>query len=166
MSKQKIVSASENQKMGFNEKLAPWNPYQIFGLVFVATSVIVGIILGINWKRLRKPEWQTKTILLSIIVPALTITLALVWLNIFAAGKDSPIQLALSVPYLAFGANFGYIWALARLQNGAYKVYESQGLEALSNYQYDLKSAVIFGISAALIIGIGFTFIFPLLKGE
>ena len=165
MSEQKIVSTPENRRVGSTEDVAPWNPYQIFGFVFIATSILVGIVLGINWKRLRKPEWQMTTILLSVFVPVLTISLTLVWINFFAAHREFPIQLALSVPYLAFGVNFGYIWALARLQNGAYKVYETQGLEALAKYEYDLEGAAIFGSGVALVIGIGFTFIFPWLKG-
>jgi hypothetical protein len=60
-----------------HERDAPWNPYQVFGFVVIASSIIVGIILGLNWKRLKKAEWQVITILLSIIVPGLAIALAL-----------------------------------------------------------------------------------------
>ena len=148
-----------------NERDAPWNPYQILGFVVIASSIFVGIALGLNWKRLKKPEWQVITILLSIIVPGLAITPALGWVSIFVTNQNVPIQLALSVPYLALGMNFGYVWALARLQNGAYKAYQAQGPEALSSYEYNLKGAVLFGASVALIIGIGSTFVFPLLTG-
>jgi len=165
MSKQSSISPSENQKVTLDERQAPWNPYQIFGFVVIATTVLVGIVLGLNWKRLKKPEWQVATILLSIIVPGSAITLALGWVSIFTTNQNVPIQLVLSVPYLALGTNFGYTWALARLQNGAYKAYQTQGPEALSHYEYDLQGAVIFGIGVALLIGIGFTFIFPLLRG-
>jgi hypothetical protein len=164
MNKHNSISPSENQKVAVDERHAPWNPYQIFGFVVIATTILVGIALGLNWKRLKKPEWQVITILLSIIVPGLAITLALGWVSIFI-NQNAPIQLVLSVPYLALGTNFGYVWALARLQNGAYKAYQAQGPQALSNYEYDLQGAVIFGASVALLIGIGFTFIFPLLRG-
>jgi hypothetical protein len=148
-----------------NERDAPWNPYQILGFVVIASSIFVGIALGLNWKRLKKPEWQVITILLSIIVPGLAIALALGWVGIFLTDKNAPIQLVLSVPYLAMGVNFGYAWALARLQNGAYQAYQAQGAEALSNHEYDLQGAVIFGISVAVLIGIGFTLISPLFTG-
>lgn len=46
MSERKTVSAEENQKTSLTEKSAPWNPYQIFGFVFIATSIVVGIILN------------------------------------------------------------------------------------------------------------------------
>lgn len=165
MSEQRTVSPVENQKTGLDKQLIPWNPYQMFGFVVIATTVVVGIILGINWKRLRKPEWQVITILLSILVPGLAILCAFLWISLFIGDQDAPIQLVMSVPYLALGVNFGYVWALARLQNGAYKVYEDDGLEALAKYEYNLQGAVIFGVSVALLIAIGCTVIFPLLNG-
>ncbi|MBK9924495.1 MAG: hypothetical protein IPP66_04310 [Anaerolineales bacterium] len=165
----RLDDASINNKAGgakTNEQDAPWNPYQVLGFVVIATSIFVGIALGLNWKRLKKPEWQVITILLSIIVPGLAIALALGWVSFLSTNKNVPIQLILSIPYLAMGVNFGYAWALARLQNGAYKAYQAQGAEALSNYEYDLQGAVIFGISVAIFIGLGFTLIFPLLMGR
>jgi hypothetical protein len=56
-----------------------------------------------------------------------------------------PEQLFMSVPMLAFGANFGYIWALARLQNGAYKKYKEGGSQALLTHEYDVDGALFFG---------------------
>lgn len=147
------------------ERHAPWNPYQILGFVVIASSIFVGIILGLNWKRLKKPEWQVTTILLSIIVPLLAIALALGWIMIFSTNKNAPIQLVLSIPFLAMGVNFGYAWALARLQIGAYELYQDQGAEALVNYKYNLQGAVIFGTIVALSIGIAGSLISPLFIG-
>lgn len=164
MNEPKTIPPSENKQAGVNKQSAPWNPYQISGIMFFATTIVAGIVLGINWKRLGKPEWQFKTILLSIIIPGLAITFVLVWIFTFFKNPTLPIQVKLIVPYLAMGMNFGYIWALARLQDGAYKVYKIQGLEALSNYEYNLRGAMIFWISIMLIFGIGGTFLFPLLQ--
>ncbi len=135
----------------------PWNPYRIVGFVFIVSAFVVGIVLGLNWKRLGKPEWQMETILLSILVPGAALVLAMFWVIAFVGNRDLPILVIASVPFLAMGINLGFPWALARLQNGAYKAYQSGGWEALDSYSYDIGGAVLFGVMAAVLVGLAAT---------
>jgi hypothetical protein len=48
----------KNNKLNFLQK--PMNPNSIFGLFFVLTTIIVAIILGLNWIPLGKREWVKK----------------------------------------------------------------------------------------------------------
>jgi hypothetical protein len=123
----------------------PWEPYRLMSSFVFLTIFGAGIWLGMNWKRLEKPEWQLRTILLSVFFPLLMIGLAIGWVFISLPYKNMPEQLFMSVPMLAFGANFGYIWALARLQNGAYKKYKEGGSQALLTHEYDVDGALFFG---------------------
>jgi len=66
------------------------------------------------------------------------------------------------MPMLALGANFGFIWALARLQSGAYKMYKQEGFEALRRFQYDIDGALFFGAIVALIWALVGVFVIPL----
>lgn len=146
-----------------NLKPAPWEPYRLMSSFVYLTIFGAGIWLGLNWKRLEKPEWQMRTILLSIFLPLLMIALAVGWIVISIPYKNMPEQLLLSVPMLAFGANFGYLWALARLQNGAYKKFKEEGLGALLTYEYDVDGALFFGGLVTLGVAVAGVFIFPLL---
>ena len=141
----------------------PWDPNRIFGFVVLVSSIVVGIVLGLNWRRLGKPEWVNKTILLSILIPGGSIALALVWFLIFIKDMDLPIQFIASIPFLALGINFGYAWGLARLQDGAYRTFQSYGWEALTNYTYNIRGAVIFGLVVALVIAMACIIILPAL---
>jgi hypothetical protein len=124
-----------------NAMKEPWNPNSIFGMIFVLSTVIACIFLGINWEPLGKPEWKVKTILLSFLVNLGTIMLAILWLVLFAGNKNVPFSIVLLMPFVALGSNFGFTWVLSRLQYGAYKIYKKEGIEAIRDYQYDIKSA-------------------------
>jgi hypothetical protein len=142
---------------------APWEPYRVMSSFVFLTIFGAGVWLGLNWKRLEKPEWQARTILLSIFLPIIMIGSAIGWIVISIPYKNMPEQLLMSVPMLAFGANFGYLWALARLQNGAYKKFKAEGFGALPTYEYDVDGALFFGGLVTLVIAAAGAFLFPLL---
>jgi hypothetical protein len=146
-----------------NSSLSPWEPYRLMSYFVFLTVFGAGILLALNWKRLGKPEWQGKTMLLSVFLPLLMIAMAIGWLILLMPNRDLPIQFAMSVPMLALGVNFGYLWALARLQNGAYKLFKNRGPNALEGYNYDVDSALFFGGIVAIVFAVIAVFIFPLL---
>ena len=57
----------------------PQEPYRLMGYFPILTVFGAGILLGLNWKKLGKPEWQTRTIVVSIIFPLIMIALTLGW---------------------------------------------------------------------------------------
>jgi len=144
---------------------APWEPYRIMSSFVFLTIFGAGIWLALNWKRLEKPEWQVRTILLSIFLPLIMIAIAIGWIMISIPYRNMPEQLFLSVPMLVFGANFGNLWALARLQNGAYKKYKQEGSIALLSYEYDVDGALFFGGLVTLGIAAVGIFLIPLMGG-
>ena len=147
------------QKISFLQK--PWNPNSIYGFIFVFSSIGVGILLGLNWKPLGKPEWRLKSIMLSLLVNVGTLLLAIGWVFAFAGNPEIPEQIGLLMPFIALGSNFGFSLALARLQYGAYKIYQADGLDAIQDYEYDFRKATKFAILfilGAIVFG---TFILP-----
>ena len=146
-----------------DSQLSPWEPYRLMSYFLFLTVFGAGILLALNWKRLGKPEWQGKTMLLSIFLPAIMIALAIGWTILLVPGSDLPVQFVMSVPMLVLGINFGYLWALARLQDGAYKSFKSQGPGALDGYHYDVDGALFFGGIVAIVFAVLAVLIFPLL---
>lgn len=142
---------------------APGEPYRLMSYFVFLTVIGAGILLGLNWKKLGKPEWQAKTILISILLPVLMIALAIGWIFLLLPHPELPTQFVMSIPMIAMGCNFGFLWALARMQNGAYKKFKQQGIDALQSYEYDIDGALFFGG----IVTLGFTlfgvFVVPLL---
>jgi len=140
---------------------SPWNPYQLFSSFMFITWFGAGILLSLNWKRLGKPEWVLKTMLLSIFIPAGAIAVVIGWV-LFFIDANLPEPLMMSVPMLGMTTNFGYLWALARLQNGAYKEFKSQGFAAIQDYQYDVDGAMSFGVIAAIAFAAILMIVIPL----
>lgn len=77
--------------------------------------------------------------------------------------SELPIQFTLSIPMLALGGNFGFIWALAHLQSGAYKKVKADGYEALEKYEYDVDGALFFGGIVAIVCALVGVLIIPIL---
>jgi hypothetical protein len=73
------------------------------------------------------------------------VALAIGWIILLIPHPDLPTPFVLSIPMLALGTNFDFIWALARLQNGAYKRFKREGHEALQKYEYNVDDALFFG---------------------
>jgi hypothetical protein len=130
---------------------------------FFLTVIGAGILLGLNWKKLGKPEWQGRTILISIFLPIMMVALAIGWIILLIPHSDLPTPFILSIPMLALGINFGFIWALARLQNGAYKQFRREGHEALQKYEYNVDEALFFGGIVTLVCALFGVFIIPML---
>ena len=141
----------------------PSEPYRLMSYFMFLTVIGAGILLALNWKKLGKPEWQGRTILLSIFLPIVMIALAFGWVILVIPHPELPIQFMLSLPMLALGVNFGFIWALARLQSGAYKIFTREGFEALQRYEYDVDGALFFGGLVTLIWTVIGVFVIPLL---
>lgn len=145
-------------------RAAPDEPYRLMSTFVFLTVFGAGILLGLNWKKLGKPEWQGKTILIAILLPVVMIGLAIGWMVLLIPYSQFPIQFLLSLPMLAMGANFGFLWGLARLQNGAYKKYQKEGDAALQNYEYDVDGALFFGGLVMVGFALVGVFILPLLN--
>lgn len=143
---------------------APWNPHRIVGYIILVSAIVVGIVLAFNWRRLGKPEWQARTIVLSLLIPGLAVALALAWVFYFVPKPGMSIRFIVSVPFLALSANFGYAWALARLQNGGYKAYKARGWDALKKFEFDVEGAIIFGAGVTLLMWVIMIFLIPLLQ--
>lgn len=141
----------------------PGEPYRLMSYFVFLTVIGAGILLGFNWKKLGKAEWQGKTILISIFLPVLMIALAMGWIILLLPHPELPIQFMLSIPMLALGANFGFIWALARLQSGAYKKFKADGYGALERYEYDVDGALFFGGIVAIVCALVGVLIVPIL---
>ncbi|HXQ35997.1 MAG TPA: hypothetical protein VN843_18420, partial [Anaerolineales bacterium] len=141
----------------------PGEPYRLMSYFVFLTVIGAGILLGLNWKKLGKPEWQGKTIFISIFLPVIMIVLAIGWVMLLMPRPDLPMPFVLSIPMLAFGVNFGFLLALARLQNGAYKKFKQEGFGALQGYEYDIDGALFFGAIVTLGFVIFGVFIVPLL---
>ena len=141
----------------------PGEPYRLMSYFVFLTVIGAGILLALNWKKLGKPEWQGKTLLISIFLPILMAVLAIGWVFLLIPHSELPIQFIMSMPMLALGANFGFIWALARLQSGAYKVFKQKGVAALDGYAYDVDGAMFFGGIITLAWAIIGVFLIPLL---
>jgi hypothetical protein len=59
--------------------------------------------------------------------------------------------------------NIGFAFTVARLQFDAYKIYQSEGLAAIRNYDYNIRGAVRFGLLFVLGSVLFGAFIIPLL---
>ena len=91
------------------------------------------------------------------------IALAIGWIILLIPHPDLPTQFVLSMPMLALGANFGFLWALARLQNSAYKRFKREGHEALQKYEYNVEDALFFGGIVMVSCALFGVFIVPML---
>jgi hypothetical protein len=141
----------------------PGEPYQLLAFFPVISTIGAGILLGLNWKKFGKPRWVLPTILLAIGIPAIGIALIIGWVTLLGNSKDIPFQITLLLPMLVFGVNLGYLFAVARLQNGAMKAIKKQGMEILNDYPFDLDGAFLFTVIFAIVVaGLG-TFVLPML---
>jgi hypothetical protein len=141
----------------------PWDPYRAMGYSFLISWAIAGIILGINWRRLGKPNWFIPTILISIIIQGLALSIAILWIISFRTDPSIHKLFIYYVPSFMAGILFAFPITLAKMQNGAYKRYRVEGRKALIDYKYDFYDSITFGIILALLFGIIFLLGFVLL---
>jgi hypothetical protein len=111
-----------------------------------------------------RPEWQTGTLVLSILIPGFAIAVAMMWVLTFVTKPGLSIQVVVSVASLVMTASFGCAWALARLQNGGYKAFKAGGWEALQGFECDIRSAILFGAGISLVMGLIMIFLIPGLR--
>ncbi|CAG0952698.1 hypothetical protein ANAEL_00156 [Anaerolineales bacterium] len=150
--------------MDEQKPLNPWEPYRLLSYFMFITIFGSGILLGINWKRLGKPEWMWKTILLSIFLPAAMIAGPMVFvLNAIETGL--PEWLALLGILLPISINFAYLWSLTWLQNGAFQKFKAEGAAVLPGYVYDFQKAIVYGVLGAIGITVAVTVFISFLNG-
>jgi hypothetical protein len=133
----------------------PKDPIRLFSMSYFISVIGSGILLAQNWKQLGKPEWVRKTTLMAIFIPLISIGVAIGGI-VLVSELDVSAMLFVLI-FLAFGVNMGFVWALARLQNGAYKKWQSEGDTALDGYAFDINGAMTFGgliALAGLVVGI------------
>ena len=140
---------------------SPWDPYRVFAFMFIVSTIVVGIILSLNWRRLGKPTWVYRSMILSLAIGFLAIVMAIGWIALLVRIPDVPEAVLLAVPFIALGVNFGYTSALARLQHGAYKQWKARGDPALASHVYNLRGATAFGSLIAVVVFLGGTFVIP-----
>lgn len=131
----------------------PWNPQRLLPLMFFLTTIAAGIAYGLNWRKLGKPQWTTPTIALSIAIPVIGLGIGFATLSVgLEAGNYSFLPM---LPiFLAAGLNFGYVFALWYLQNGAFQKYDKTGdVTAMLNHEYNLRNAGLIVIGAAVAMG-------------
>jgi len=130
----------------------PWNPDRLmFWILFF--SPIAGIGMGLNWRRLGKPQWMWTTIILSIAAPIILIVSIL---GIAASLKQLSSSVAWGLILILFGLNWGYFYGLYYLQRGGYRVWHKTGsIEALMAHQYKITDGIAAGtVTALAVIGI------------
>ncbi|HEX2905231.1 MAG TPA: hypothetical protein VHO69_00115 [Phototrophicaceae bacterium] len=125
----------------------PWNPDQLVSYFMFITTIGSGIALGINWRRLGKPEWMWPSIAGAIVIPIL----AFGWL-VGIVGLQLPQTIGLGIGLLGFGANFGFLYGLWYLQRGAYKRWAATG--DFSAYPYNVRKAAGVGTLIAVSIAV------------
>jgi hypothetical protein len=138
----------------------PKDPMRLFSMTYFISVFGSGILLARNWKQLGKPEWVGKTTLMAILIPLISIAIAIGSIQLFFELDLAPMIFVMA--FLAFGVNMGFVWALARLQNGAYKKWQSEGDAALESYMFDIDGALIFGgliTLGGLVVGLVMAFV-------
>ncbi len=157
-------------KAGIPEKIKyyspPWDPYRAISYGFLISWVLSGIILGFNWQRLGKPRWLFPTVIIFLLIQGSALAIMLLWIDKFRTVSSMPFAFLFYVPALMVGVIFGAPLALARMQQGAFKRYRSDGREAMLEYPYDFTDAVLFGILISVGLGIFFLVLFTLLNPQ
>jgi hypothetical protein len=142
----------------------PRDPNRLIGLSYFLTTVGAGILLANNWKRLGKPEWTRITLILSIAAGIIAIgtILGLIVILTSAPNQRNLIWLLFPGIGIAFEINFGYMFVLANLQNGAYKKWKREGQAAMLAHTYDVQRAVIYFLAFVVLSTVGFTMFYVL----
>lgn len=125
----------------------------LFAVMFFATNIVSAILLGINWRRLNKPQWTLPTILIPIVCVALG--LGSIFLLILNADD---LNALFAVAYAPIGAAFGFLVAVALMQNGAFKKWqETSDIEYVYDHEYDLQRGVLItvGVTVAMSLFVG-----------
>ncbi len=135
----------------------PWNPRTVFSWTFIASYILTGIVLGINWRRLGRPQWVWPTVLTACLGPLALLVAVLLLATHASASALTPILIIL-VAGLVF--NYSFISLIYLLQDGAYKAWQKSGDWAtLRDYRYTLggpalKTAAFVGVGVAVALGV------------
>lgn len=71
--------------------------------------------------------------------------------------QRGPIWLLFLGIGIAFGINFGYMWVLANLQNGAYKKWKNEGQAKMLAHHYNIQRAIIYFVVFVVLSTVVFT---------
>lgn len=126
----------------------PRDPSRLISLSYFLTTIGAGFLLANNWKRLGKPEWAQRTLMLSIAagVTALIVEIGTIVLVLGSPNERNIVNLMFPGIGLGFGINFGCMSAIWYLQSGPYRKWKKQGREAMLAHEYKLQTAwLIFG---------------------
>jgi hypothetical protein len=160
------MNTTQDQEKLFKLKndLSPWDPYKAMSSVFFVSWALGGIILAFNWRRLGKPNWFIPTLLFSVLLQGAAFVFTLYWITTFRAVTSMPKIFYYYVPALFMGIAFGFPLTLARMQDGAYKLFKKEGQSAMTNYSYKVLDGITYGVILWIVISIigllGFIFLF------
>lgn len=126
----------------------PWNPRLVGALTFVLTGLVTGVWLGLNWRRLHKPNWTAPTITLAlgVTVAGLGLLISLVRLVFLQTLADDTMRsAALLVIGLSIFVPSAFFGGLARLQGGAYRAWRRHGYNrrVFDLYEYPFGRVVL-----------------------
>jgi hypothetical protein len=114
-------------------------------------GILMTPVLAYKWRGLGKPSWMWWTLGAAILTGFVVISL-LVGLRLIPEGPGRYILVA-----LALGINYGFVFALASVQEGAYQKVRQEGPEALAGYTYNFRRAGLIGggfIAGSILLGI------------
>jgi hypothetical protein len=162
MTTEPLKESTESIEIKFKNISPPFDPYKAMGYSFYISWIFSGIILGINWRRLGKPNWFIPTAIISFIIQALAITIAIIWIIGFRTVETMPKIFLYYIPSLMAGIIFAIPLAIAKIQNGPYKLYKKEGRSSLVEYKYDWIDTITYGILLSFGIGVIFLVAFTL----
>jgi len=129
----------------------PWNPYRLLGLMFIITNVVSSILLGINWRRLGKPQWVMPSILATAGAILLGLVVFFVSLSMMP-NADFAVVFFPGMTLILIG--FGAMFTVAKMQNGAYEKWKNTSdMQYVYDHEYNFRRDALIG--AGLVVGLG-----------
>ncbi len=142
----------EKPKNKNDEQPTPWNPSLLLASMFFLTNIVASILLGINWRRLGRPQWTMPTIAIPI---GLLVLAGIGFGGLIAADGSQALFVVVFAPVAAL---FGFLLAVVQMQLGSYKVWKDKGdLDAVYAYEYNMRNAAftLVGFTIVMIAVIG-----------
>jgi hypothetical protein len=144
---------------GLRPELKPWDPMQLVATTAIISLWALAFPLAFNWRRLGKPQWFVRSLVLAVVLAVGGFGLGIGWIVATQKWLDIRDPLVISMPMaFALGGNVGYGWALERMQKRAYKKWQEGGEPALLAHVYDIDGAIAVGaivmlVTTALVTG-------------
>jgi hypothetical protein len=128
------------------------SPAWYASMAFLFGGIFMTPFLAYKWRGLGKPTWMWWTLAAAILTLIVTVGAAV---SLWHLVPQGPGQYVLAA--LLLGTNYGFVFALASLQNGAYQKVRQEGPEALAGYSYNFTRAGLIGggfIAGSIVLGI------------